>query len=69
VVILPWAIFTYGNISVAFNDKIPMHLRNFLFHAFLSQLHSRFLVNFPLKGQCHKMVVEVRPWSGSLALN
>jgi hypothetical protein len=22
-----------------------------------------------LKGQCHKMVVEVRPWSGSLALN
>jgi hypothetical protein len=23
----------------------------------------------PLKGQCHKMVVEVRPWSGRLALN
>jgi hypothetical protein len=23
----------------------------------------------PLKGQCHEMVVEVRPWSGSLALN
>jgi hypothetical protein len=22
-----------------------------------------------LKGQCHEMVVEVRPWSGSLALN
>jgi hypothetical protein len=22
-----------------------------------------------LKGQCHKMVVEVRPWSGRLALN
>jgi hypothetical protein len=22
-----------------------------------------------LKGQCHKMVVEIRPWSGSLALN
>jgi hypothetical protein len=21
-----------------------------------------------LKGQCHEMVVEVRPWSGSLAL-
>jgi hypothetical protein len=25
--------------------------------------------NFYLKGQCHEMVVEVRPWSGSLALN
>jgi hypothetical protein len=24
---------------------------------------------FSLKGQCHEMVVEVRPWSGSLALN
>jgi hypothetical protein len=24
---------------------------------------------FDLKGQCHEMVVEVRPWSGSLALN
>jgi hypothetical protein len=22
-----------------------------------------------LKGQCHEMVIEVRPWSGSLALN
>jgi hypothetical protein len=22
-----------------------------------------------LKGQCHEMVVEVRPWSGSLTLN
>jgi predicted transcriptional regulator len=22
-----------------------------------------------LKGQCHKMVVEVRPWSGRLGLN
>jgi hypothetical protein len=22
-----------------------------------------------LKGQCHEMVVEVRPWSGSLDLN
>jgi hypothetical protein len=22
-----------------------------------------------LKGQCHEMVVEVRPWSGSIALN
>jgi hypothetical protein len=25
--------------------------------------------NTDLKGQCHEMVVEVRPWSGSLALN
>jgi hypothetical protein len=23
----------------------------------------------PLKGQCHEMVVEVRPWSGRLGLN
>jgi ABC-type multidrug transport system ATPase subunit len=22
-----------------------------------------------LKGQCHEMVIEVRPWSGNLALN
>jgi hypothetical protein len=26
-------------------------------------------LNGILKGQCHEMVVEVRPWSGSLALN
>jgi hypothetical protein len=26
-------------------------------------------LNQPLKGQCHEMLVEVRPWSGSLALN
>jgi hypothetical protein len=27
------------------------------------------LLKYNLKGQCHEMVVEVRPWSGSLALN
>jgi hypothetical protein len=25
--------------------------------------------NKGLKGQCHEMVVEVRPWSGRLVLN
>jgi hypothetical protein len=25
--------------------------------------------DFALKGQCHEMVVEVRPWSGRLSLN
>jgi hypothetical protein len=24
------------------------------------------MLNSDLKGQCHEMVVEVRPWSGSL---
>jgi hypothetical protein len=27
------------------------------------------VTTFALKGQCHEMVVEVRPWSGRLALN
>jgi hypothetical protein len=27
------------------------------------------VLNIGLKGQCHEMVVEVRPWSGRLALN
>jgi hypothetical protein len=26
-------------------------------------------ISYTLKGQCQEMVVEVRPWSGSLALN
>jgi hypothetical protein len=26
-------------------------------------------VNIDLKGQCHKMVVEIRPWNGRLGLN
>jgi hypothetical protein len=34
------------------------------------QRNSCFLpFTFYLKGQCHEMVVEVRPWSGRLALN
>jgi hypothetical protein len=34
-------------------------------------LHSTVKKNFAfaLKGQCHEMVVEVRPWSGRLGLN
>jgi hypothetical protein len=31
--------------------------------------NNKLRVNHFLKGQCHEMVVEVRAWSGSLALN
>jgi hypothetical protein len=35
----------------------------------LERYGNLFLHLFYLKGQCHEMVVEERPWSGSLALN
>jgi hypothetical protein len=34
-----------------------------------NMLASKKLFGFGLKGQCHEMVVEVRPWSGRLGLN
>jgi hypothetical protein len=50
-------------------DAVPAPARKFirLFAAPAPQ-HWKILIVL-LKGQCHEMVVEVRPWSGSLALN
>jgi hypothetical protein len=47
-ILFSWEIFKYGNISVALMIKIPM-LYGTSFSMFLTQLHSRFLVNFPLR--------------------
>jgi hypothetical protein len=43
--------------GLSFNLPFPILLRSVL------------SMNSILKGQCHEMVVEVRPWSGRLGLN
>jgi hypothetical protein len=42
-------------------------LNNLLNDRFEDQREIRKKMN--LKGQCHEMVVEIRPWSGRLGLN
>jgi hypothetical protein len=59
------AYFFYAAPALAFaHHKTVKYLQN---------SHKLIMVSYnffrALKGQCHEMVVEVRPWSGSLALN
>jgi hypothetical protein len=71
-------IFTFCACGV--NDTAcTVHAVSMTLHAFQKiRISSRIRIyirkglvplKVPLKGQCHKMVVEVNPWSGSLALN
>jgi hypothetical protein len=47
-VLFSWEMFTYGNISVALMIKIPLLLRNFIFHA-LATVTQPVLGKFPNK--------------------
>jgi hypothetical protein len=49
-ILFSWETFTYGNISVALVIKYPC-IYETSFSMLWTQLHSRFLVNFPLRSK------------------
>jgi hypothetical protein len=62
-ILFSWETFTYGNISVALVIKYPC-IYETSFSMLWTQLHSRFLVNFPLRSKFPWPFLTVRllPW-------
>jgi hypothetical protein len=50
-------------------EEIAMDPSMDVFVFFYAPWCGKYNKKLNLKGQCYEMVVEVRPWSGSLALN
>jgi hypothetical protein len=70
--IIPWYVIS-SEVITASIFVIPENL-NYSFFMTLNYIFVNYLLKFLnlltyLKGQCHEMVVDVRPWCGSLALN